>query len=131
MKINILFNNSGSTLSVYNQLFNPSSYVSGTDYLTHSSHLPEILVITSYPQRECGIATYSHDLIKVLNNKFGKSFKINICPIESNAETHRYTEATKYVLNVDVNNAFTTLAKRINDDNKIGLVMIQHEFGFF
>ena len=29
--------------------------------------LPEILFITSYPPRECGIATYSQDLIKALN----------------------------------------------------------------
>ncbi len=32
--------------------------------------LAEILVITSYPPRECGIATYSQDLIRALNNKF-------------------------------------------------------------
>jgi len=32
--------------------------------------LPEILFITSYPPRECGIATYSQDLLKALNNKF-------------------------------------------------------------
>ena len=29
----------------------------------------EILFITSYPPIECGIATYSNDLIKALNNK--------------------------------------------------------------
>ena len=32
--------------------------------------LPEILFVTSYPPRECGIATYSQDLIKALNNKY-------------------------------------------------------------
>ena len=35
---------------------------------------PEILFISSYPPRECGIATYSQDLIKALNNKFNHSF---------------------------------------------------------
>ena len=29
--------------------------------------LPEILFITSFPPRECGIATYSQDLIKAMN----------------------------------------------------------------
>jgi hypothetical protein len=33
---------------------------------------PEILFISSYPPRECGIATYSQDLVKALNNKFEK-----------------------------------------------------------
>jgi hypothetical protein len=34
-----------------------------------TNDLAEILFITSYPPRVCGIATYSRDLIKVLNNK--------------------------------------------------------------
>ena len=43
--------------------------------------LPGILIITSYPPRECGIATYSQDLIFALNNKFTKSFDITICAL--------------------------------------------------
>jgi hypothetical protein len=45
--------------------------------------LPEILFITSYPPRECGIATYSQDLIKALNNKFNESFVIKILATSS------------------------------------------------
>jgi hypothetical protein len=55
------------------------------------SHGSEILFITSYPPRECGIATYSQDLVRALNNKFSHSFKINICPVESDIEKHVYT----------------------------------------
>ncbi|MBX9733022.1 MAG: hypothetical protein K2X37_03090, partial [Chitinophagaceae bacterium] len=47
------------------------------------AHLPEILVITSYPPRECGIATYSQDLIKAINNKFSQSVSIKVCALES------------------------------------------------
>ena len=38
-----------------------------------NDYLPEILCITSYPPRECGIATYSQDLIVAVKNKFEKS----------------------------------------------------------
>jgi len=43
--------------------------------LQKTTDLAEILVITSYPPRECGIATYSQDLIKALNNKFSHSIQ--------------------------------------------------------
>src|SRR6185369_4255784 len=93
--------------------------------------LPEILFITSYPPRECGIATYSQDLIKALNNKFNDSFTIRICPLESKNEKHNYTEAVKYILNTDHPDAFIRLSKSINENEDIRMVMIQHEFGFF
>jgi glycosyltransferase involved in cell wall biosynthesis len=95
------------------------------------SKLPEILFITSYPPRECGIATYSQDLIRALNNKFNESFTIQICPLESGSEKHTYTDEIKYILNTDYPKAFVTLAKFINDDADIRMVMIQHEFGLF
>jgi glycosyltransferase involved in cell wall biosynthesis len=93
--------------------------------------LPEILFVTSYPPRECGIATYSQDLIKALNNKFNHSFKIRICALESENERHDYTDEIKYVLNTDHPDAFTRVAKTINDNAEISIVMIQHEFGFY
>lgn len=93
--------------------------------------VPEIVFITSYPPRECGIATYSQDLIKALNNKFSHSFKINICPVESDIGKHTYREDIKYVLNIDYPEVFLTLAESINDNNNISMVMIQHEFGLF
>src|SRR5437868_15252350 len=68
--------------------------------------LPEILFITSYPPRECGIATYSQDLMKALNNKFNHSFKLSICALESDNEKHDYAEEIKYVLNTNHLDAF-------------------------
>jgi len=96
-----------------------------------SNRLREILFITSHPPRECGIATYSQDLIKALNNKFRDSFNIQICALESDNEKHTYTDEIKYILNTDEPGAFTQLAKKINNDGDISTVLIQHEFGFF
>lgn len=109
-------------------------------YLTESNghanmpkdkRLSEVLFITSFPPRECGIATYSQDLIKALNKKFDKSFGISICPLESENELHTYSDKPKYILNTDEPNAFVKLAKSINEDGTIQMVMLQHEFGFF
>ena len=96
-----------------------------------NNSLPGILFITSYPPRECGIATYSQDLILALNNRFNNSFKISVCALESDAEQCVYNENVKYTLNTDNALAFDEIARRINSDSSIRIVLIQHEFGFF
>lgn len=93
--------------------------------------LPEILFITTFPPRECGIATYSQDLIKSLNSKFKNSFNITICAFESGAEKHHYEEPIKYILNTDQPKALYRLSEKINASNLIEMVLIQHEFGLF
>jgi glycosyltransferase involved in cell wall biosynthesis len=93
--------------------------------------LPQILFITSYPPRECGIATYSYDLINALNNKFNQSFTIKICPLETENERHSYTDQVTSILNADHASSFAMLATSINDTAAIKMVVIQHEFGFF
>jgi hypothetical protein len=93
--------------------------------MNHNNNLPlpvsptEILFITSYPPRECGIATYSHDLVKALNNKFNQSFTISICALESENEKHAYAAASlpagpeiKYIFNPKAGE-FIALAKTL------------------
>ena len=92
---------------------------------------PEILFITSYPPRECGIATYSEDLIIALKNKFKNSFKIGVCALETDSEKHQYSEIVEYVLNTDKASEFAVLAEKINVNPAIEVVLIQHEFGLF
>lgn len=91
----------------------------------------EILFITSYPPRECGIATYSQDLIKAINNKFSHSLTIKVCALESSGTTYDYPEEVKYTLKTSVPEAYEKLAVKINQDDRIRIVLIQHEFGFF
>src|ERR1035437_3099021 len=91
----------------------------------------EILFITSYPPRECGIATYSQDLIKALNNKFSNSLSIKVCALETGNTEYQYPQEVKYILNTSVAEEYEKLAFNINKDDRIQIVLIQHEFGFF
>ena len=93
--------------------------------------LPEIVFVTSYPPRECGIATYSEDLIKALNNKFRKSFDITICALENQNDNYFYDNKVDYVLETDNQNSYLELAENINQNQNISMVLIQHEFGLF
>ena len=91
----------------------------------------EILFVTSYPPRECGIATYSQDLIAALNKKFSHSLSIKVCALESSDFNYSYPSEVKYILKTSLPDGYATLAAAINKDEQIKIVMIQHEFGFY
>ena len=93
--------------------------------------IPEILFITSYPPRECGIATYSQDLLHAIREQFGSSFDLKVCAIETKENTYTYPEEVKYVLQVWDLEQYHLLAEKINADANLKLVFIQHEFGLY
>ena len=101
-------------------------------YLKSSNdELAEILFITSYPPRECGIATYSQDLLKALKSKFSNSLSFRVCALQTEDAGYSYPEEVKYVLNTTDPTKYMKLAHKINQDESIKIVLIQHEFGFF
>ncbi|MDD2797296.1 MAG: glycosyltransferase [Bacteroidales bacterium] len=98
---------------------------------TTKPELEKILVISSYPPRECGIATYSQDLISALNNKFSSSLSLKVCALESGHKMIHYPEEVQFRLDTSQPNEYKKLAKAINHDTHIQIVLLQHEFGFF
>jgi glycosyltransferase involved in cell wall biosynthesis len=97
----------------------------------YKDDLPEILLLTSYPPRECGIATYSQDLRKAINDKFSNAFALRICALESDTTDYSYPEEVKHILKTSSQEGYVRLAQSINSDKNIKTVVIEHEFGFF
>lgn len=95
------------------------------------NNLTEILFITSYPPRECGIATYSQDLLKSLNNKFSNSLALKVCALETGDMNYKYPAEVTHILKTSDAESYRDLAHKINDDRQIRIIVIQHEFGFF
>ena len=93
--------------------------------------LPEILFITSYPPSECGIATYTQDLMTAINDKFCKSFSLRVCALEGKETNLQYPNEVKYVLNTTEFEDYDSLAQKINADGNLDIVFIQHEFGLY
>lgn len=93
--------------------------------------LPEILFLTTYPPRECGIATYSQDLLKALKNKYQHSFSLKVCALERDKTMHIYPKEVKFVLDTSNPAQYREIAYSINSDMQIDLVLVQHEFGLF
>lgn len=92
---------------------------------------PDVLFVTSFPPRECGIATFSQDLILSLNEQFDNSFSCSVCALETGAELYDYLQVPAYIINTDLEISYLETSISINNNERIELVVIQHEFGFF
>jgi glycosyltransferase involved in cell wall biosynthesis len=131
---NLLPKNTESTfLSQSNSTFFQHNNFVQKVFSNKDSHeqIPEILFVTSYPPRECGIATFSNDLINAINTKFGKSFQLKVCALESANENYNYNHEVSFAINTSINSEYIELAQKINQSSNIELVVIEHEFGFF
>jgi glycosyltransferase involved in cell wall biosynthesis len=93
--------------------------------------LPEMLIISTYPPRECGIATYTHDLIQAIHEKYRSNFDILVCALETAALSQTYPTDPHLRLVTDESNSYAALAKHLQKAENIKLVVIQHEFGLF
>ena len=102
-----------------------------TDVKLSKLEVPIVLLISSYPPRECGIATYSQDLLEALKQQFGHSFELQVCALENEFVDHQYPKEVTHTLQTDTPTEYTALADKINNDKRINLVLIQHEFGLF
>jgi glycosyltransferase involved in cell wall biosynthesis/uncharacterized protein (DUF3820 family) len=100
--------------------------------MTNQASKNILLFMCSYPPRQCGIATFSSDLIAALNNKFAEPFEIKICSLEEDANFQRhYPAEVIYSLNTGSAVDYATLARTINNNKEISAVCLQHEFGLF
>jgi glycosyltransferase involved in cell wall biosynthesis len=93
--------------------------------------LPEILFISTYPPRECGIATYTHDLIQAISSSYQDSFEIRICPVENSDQIHEYPTDPRTILVADDTSSYIALSQELQADKNVKLVVLEHEFGLF
>jgi glycosyltransferase involved in cell wall biosynthesis len=91
----------------------------------------EILIITSYPPRKCGIATYSQDLIQSIEDKYTEDFSIRVCALLNKDDQMEYPHQVKYFLKTWVREDYSSLAQTINLDQDIKAIYLQHEFGLY
>ncbi len=91
----------------------------------------KLIFVTSYLPRECGIATFTNDLIKAIKNQMNDSIEIEVCALENGHQEFDYPKEVKYVLDATKLEQYQQIAEKINDDHQVKTVMIEHEFGLF
>lgn len=91
----------------------------------------KMLIVSSYPPRECGLATFSNDIVKSVSRMFGNTVPIEICALQHTENQHKYDAKVTHVLVTSILKEYRIVAEKINARDDIGLVCIQHEFGLF
>ena len=90
-----------------------------------------MLLMSSYPPRECGLATFTNDVVNSVNLVFGDSLPIEVCALQNHKNQFEYPSEVKYILNVTSIDEYRHLAEKINNRDDIGMICIEHEFGLF
>jgi len=90
-----------------------------------------ILLMSSYPPRQCGLATFSSDVVNSVRLVFGDSLPIEVCALQKEENQFEYGLDVHYALNVSSIDEYRILAEKINNRPDIGMVCIEHEFGLY
>ncbi|PVX45295.1 glycosyltransferase involved in cell wall biosynthesis [Flavobacterium sp. 103] len=90
-----------------------------------------ILLMSSYPPRQCGLATFSSDVVNSVKLIFGDSLPIEVCALQKEENQFEYGLDVHYALTVSSIDEYRILAEKINNRDDIGMVCIEHEFGLF
>jgi len=91
-----------------------------------------IVFLTTYPPRECGIATFTSDLLKSFDQLFVPREETKVIALNTDVlQTYNYP--AKVILRISENqpNDYLVAAKKLNALPHVKLVSIQHEFGIF
>lgn len=93
---------------------------------------PTIAILSTYPPRECGIATFTQDLLQSSQKFLGTSINCKVAAINiSPLETYKYPYEVAWEIDQDNKNDYLDLAKIFNADEQITGIIIQHEYGIF
>ncbi len=93
---------------------------------------PCILYVSTFPPRECGIATFSQDLTNAMDKEYNPGVKSRILAInDSSTAMFNYPAKAVVQINEEEMEDYLVSAKEINKSSGIKLVNIQHEYGIF
>ena len=89
----------------------------------------KLAYVSSYPPRECGIATFTKNLV-VATNKLGIFRKPQVIAINEKEAIYNYDRLVRCQIRRDFQKDYVKAASYINS-SKVDLVNLQHEFGLF
>lgn len=91
-----------------------------------------IIFLSTYPPRECGIATFTQDLLSFCAKFLGERIQCKVAAFNlTHLDTYSYPKEVEWEIDQNSKNAYIQLAKTVNEDKNISGIIVQHEYGIF
>ena len=91
----------------------------------------KIPFVSTFPPKKCGIASFTNDLIKAINNKSSADIIIENCALDKERNAGLYKYPVTDIWDTYQPDSYINMAMTVNSDEDIRLVCIEHEFGLY
>src|SRR3989338_9250716 len=92
----------------------------------------KIIYLSTFPPRECGIATFTADLMAAMGDLLEPAIESRVAAVNiDDISRYHYSKKVIFQINQYSEQEYIETAKAINGMDKVKLVNIQHEFGIF
>src|ERR1035437_3146370 len=91
-----------------------------------------IVYLSTFPPRQCGIATFTADLTYAVDQMFGSSIESKIVAMNiTEISNFPYSEKVIFQIAQPSEENYINIANKLNRLKEVKLINIQHEFGIF
>src|SRR5256885_1844276 len=95
----------------------------------NSTPIKSVAFIGSYSPRQCGIATFTTDLLQAITEQ-NPDVKCFVVPVNDTAEGYDYPAEVRFEIQEQNIDSYRTAADFLNI-NSVDLVCLQHEYGIY
>ncbi len=91
-----------------------------------------IVFLSTFPPRQCGIATFTTDLTTAIDQMFGPQVESKIIALNINDISHfNYSDQVIAEINQTCQEDYFKVADKLNKIKEIKLISVEHEFGIY
>ncbi|RLD12981.1 MAG: glycosyl transferase [Caldiserica bacterium] len=95
----------------------------------YSIYKPRICFVATYIPKECGIATFTNDLLTHID-KHNPLIPSSVIALNGKNETYNYPKEVKKIIRMEIKDDYKKAAEFVNNSD-IEVISVQHEFGIF
>ena len=100
--------------------------------ISEKAATPNIVYVSTFPPRKCGIATFAEDLSNAMDEMFAPMIQSKVIAMNpSHVHSYNYPRKVIFQINQNRQQEYIEIAHQINQIDSVHLVNIQHEFGIF